>query len=234
MKCPFFQTSCPNPSYKNWCPTYPTSNASQHWITNPIPRFLVPPSPRCIGLKLHLDIFSMTSLMLWCFCQMNKYWFKVVSKNVAWNALEIVWINGKCYLNAIKKNFFERSSFQAQFDFELHCLNKCLGMNNYFLIVIWIWIHVMTQLQGYMHLCKFQMYPILFWVLNIKLKMYNFFSFLVMKMELSTQGLGAFFSLCLWLFSLLPYYYSFISHCFFWLPSYYFLMTFDKVLLGFY
>jgi hypothetical protein len=71
-----------------------------------------PPFLRWFGLKLHLDIFSMTLSMLWCFRQMNKYWFKVVNKSVGWNALEIVWIDDKCYLNTFKKNSLKGDLFK--------------------------------------------------------------------------------------------------------------------------
>jgi hypothetical protein len=59
---------------------------------------------------------------------MNKGGFRVVGNNVTWNALEIIKIDHKCNFNTIKKYGFERRSLQAWFDFEFHCLNKCLGM----------------------------------------------------------------------------------------------------------
>jgi len=54
--------------------------------------------------------FPMTLSKLWCFCWVNKSWFKVVSESVAWNALEIVQIDHRCYLNAIKKKKALRNS----------------------------------------------------------------------------------------------------------------------------
>lgn len=107
MACPFFQTSCSNPSCKNCCPTYSTPCASQPWITNTILMLFIAPFLGCmIGLEPNIYISSNDTINV-----MNKGWFKVVGKSVAWNALKIVWIDHRYYLNIIKENGFEMQSF---------------------------------------------------------------------------------------------------------------------------
>jgi hypothetical protein len=58
----------------------------------------------------------------------------VVNKNVAWNALNIiVTIDHSPYWNTIRKYCIVKQSFQAHFEFEFYCLNKCLEPNDLFL-----------------------------------------------------------------------------------------------------
>ncbi len=127
MDYPFFQTSCPSLLQKSM-PNLPNFQCITPWITNPIPRFLVPPFPRCIGLNLHLDNFSTALSMLWCFHQVNKYWFEVVNKNVTWNALEMIQIDDKCYFNAINKISLKGDLFKLD-----------LILNSITWISVWAW-----------------------------------------------------------------------------------------------
>ncbi len=63
---------------------------------------LVPFLTNALILSHIFTCFPMTLSKLWCFYWVNKSWFKVVSKSVAWNALEIAWIDHRCSMPSKK------------------------------------------------------------------------------------------------------------------------------------
>lgn len=73
---------------------------------------LLPLLTYALILSCIFTCLPMTLSKLWCFYWVNKSWFKVVSKSVAWNALEIAQIDHRCYLNAIKKMALKGSIFK--------------------------------------------------------------------------------------------------------------------------
>ncbi len=65
-------------------------------------------------------------LMFLCFCRVNKAWFMFVGKSPPWNALEIIRINHKSYLQQLASSSTPRQSLQMHFEFELQSLKMCL------------------------------------------------------------------------------------------------------------
>jgi hypothetical protein len=64
--------------------------------------------------------------MFWYLHWMNKAWFMFVRKNFPWNALEVVKINHKSYLQQLANSGISRQSLQMYFEFELQSLRMCL------------------------------------------------------------------------------------------------------------
>ncbi len=92
-------------------PNLPTFSVSQPCITNKIPMLFVAPSCRCIDLYMSSnDIIKIMMFLL-----SKQKLVKVVNKGVAWNALEIVRIDHRCYLNTIKKLALKGSIFKLDF-----------------------------------------------------------------------------------------------------------------------
>jgi hypothetical protein len=87
---------------------------------------LLPPPSNSIVITHIVPHLPRTPLMLWHLHQMNKMWFKVVGKSLPWNALEMVKLDHKCYLNYIRKHGTERQSFQTCFELEFLCATNCL------------------------------------------------------------------------------------------------------------
>ncbi len=71
-------------------------------------------------------ILPLMPSMLWYFHWVNKTWFMFVSKNFPWNALEVVKINHKSYLQQLANNGTPKQSLQMYFEFELQSLKMCL------------------------------------------------------------------------------------------------------------
>jgi hypothetical protein len=57
---------------------------------------------------------------------MNKTWFMFVGKNFPWNALEVIKINHKSYLQQLANGGTPKQSLQMYFEFELQSLKMCL------------------------------------------------------------------------------------------------------------
>ncbi len=64
--------------------------------------------------------------MLWCHCWINKAWFKVVGKTLAWKALEIVKFDNTSYRHTIAIQGLPRLSLKSWLKFELECLQYCI------------------------------------------------------------------------------------------------------------
>jgi hypothetical protein len=56
----------------------------------------------------------------------NKAWFMFVGKSPPWNALEVVRINHKSYLQQLANSGTLGQSLQMHFEFELQALKICL------------------------------------------------------------------------------------------------------------
>ncbi len=64
--------------------------------------------------------------MIWCLRSVNKAWFMFVGKSPPWNALEVVRINHKSYLQRLANSGTPRQSLQMHFEFELQSSKMCL------------------------------------------------------------------------------------------------------------
>jgi len=63
--------------------------------------------------------------MNWCFYQVNKKQFVIVLKSVPWNALEVMKIDHKFYLQQIATSCTPRWLLQLHFGYEFQCLKTC-------------------------------------------------------------------------------------------------------------
>ncbi len=68
--------------------------------------------------------------MFWQLCQINKPLFLIVGENVPWNALEVVKINHKSYLQHVTTSHTPRQSFKMRFEGELQTLQKFMELRN--------------------------------------------------------------------------------------------------------
>ncbi len=68
----------------------------------------------------------LTPSMFWCLRRVNKAWFMFVGKSPPWNALEVVRINHKSYLQQLANSGTLGQSLQMHFEFELQALKICL------------------------------------------------------------------------------------------------------------
>jgi hypothetical protein len=75
-------------------------------------------------------IFPLMPSMLWYLHWANKTWFMFVSKNFPWNALEVVKINHKSYLQQLANSGTPKQSLQMYFEFELQSFKMCLDPSN--------------------------------------------------------------------------------------------------------
>jgi hypothetical protein len=75
----------------------------------------------------HLSIWlPMDPSMLWHHRQINKAWFKVVGKTLAWKALEVVKFDNISYHHTIVTQGLSRLSLKAWLKFELESLQYCI------------------------------------------------------------------------------------------------------------
>jgi hypothetical protein len=64
--------------------------------------------------------------MFWCLHKMNKAWFMFVGKSPPWNALEVIRIDHKSFVQQLTSSGTPRQSLQMHFKFELQSLKMCL------------------------------------------------------------------------------------------------------------
>ncbi len=81
---------------------------------------LFPPLPSAIAITHIIPCLPRTPLMLWHLHWVNKIWFTIVGKSLSWNALKVVRLDHKCYLNYIREHGMKRWSLQAHFELLLH------------------------------------------------------------------------------------------------------------------
>jgi hypothetical protein len=91
------------------------------------------PFPNAIIINHIIPCLSRTPSMLWCFHQVNKKLFTIVSKSLSWNTLEMVRLDYICYLNYIRKHGMKRQRLEAHFEIELFCATECLATINIYL-----------------------------------------------------------------------------------------------------
>jgi hypothetical protein len=69
---------------------------------------LFPPLLNAIVITHIIPCLPRTPLMLWHLHWTNKIWFTIVSKSLSWNALKMVRLDHKCYLNYIREHVMKR------------------------------------------------------------------------------------------------------------------------------
>jgi hypothetical protein len=92
--------------------------------------YIVASSPNSIVLAHIFILLPLTLSMLWRFHQINKPWFLIVGKNVPWNALEVVRINHKSYLQHVTTSHTPRQSLKMWFEGEFRTLQKFMEPRN--------------------------------------------------------------------------------------------------------
>ncbi len=102
-------------------------------LANQFKGCILPPLLNAIVINHILPCLPRTPLMLWHLLWMNKMWFRVINKNLPWNALKIVTLDHKCYFNYITKHGMKRQSLQACFELEFLCTIECLAATNIYL-----------------------------------------------------------------------------------------------------
>jgi hypothetical protein len=60
--------------------------------------------------------FPLTPSMFWQLRQINKPWFLIVGESIPWNALEVVKLNHKFYLQHVATNHTPKQSLQMRFE----------------------------------------------------------------------------------------------------------------------
>jgi hypothetical protein len=89
---------------------------------------LLPPLPNSIVLAHIFILLLMTPSMLWQLCRINKPCFLIMGENVPWNALEVVRINHKSYLQHVTTSHTPRQSLKMRFEGELQTLQKFMEL----------------------------------------------------------------------------------------------------------
>ncbi len=117
------QTNLTSTSYK---PMYTQNpNLIQMW-SRKIINLLFFPLLDGIVMQHIFTHLPLTPSTPWHLHWVNKAWFRVVGKNLAWNALEVVRIIHRSYFQHLATNGTPKQSLQIHFEFEHQCLDPTL------------------------------------------------------------------------------------------------------------
>jgi hypothetical protein len=91
---------------------------------------LLPSLPNSIILAHIFTLLPFTPSMFWQLCRINKPWLLIMGENVPWNALEVVRINHKSYLQHVATSHTPRQSLKMWFEGKLWTLQKFMEPQN--------------------------------------------------------------------------------------------------------
>ncbi len=88
--------------------------------------YIVSSSLRFHSTYTHFHFVAIDPINVWQLRQINKPWFLTVGESVPWNALKVVRINHKSYLQHVATSHTPRQSLKMRFEGELQTLQKLM------------------------------------------------------------------------------------------------------------